>query len=45
MSEDKDGGILKSELQKGEGYQNPKEGATCDSKDGFEYFICSVFLE
>lgn len=30
VSEDKDGGILKSQIKKGEGYINPKEGASCE---------------
>lgn len=30
MSEKKDGGVVRSQLQKGEGYLTPKEGATCD---------------
>lgn len=30
VSEDKDGGILKSQIKKGEGYVTPKEGASCE---------------
>jgi len=30
VSEKKDGGVVRSQLQKGEGYLTPKEGATCD---------------
>lgn len=30
VSEDKDGGILKSQIKKGEGYATPKEGASCE---------------
>lgn len=32
MSEAKDEGVMKSILKAGEGYQSPKEGATCDSE-------------
>lgn len=30
VSEKKDGGVVRSQLKKGEGYLMPKEGATCD---------------
>lgn len=30
VSEKKDGGVVRSQLHKGEGYLTPKEGATCD---------------
>lgn len=30
MSEKKNGGVVRSQLKKGEGYLMPKEGATCD---------------
>lgn len=32
VSEEKNGGILKSQIKKGEGYATPKEGASCESK-------------
>lgn len=36
MSENKDEGVIRSQLQKGEGYMTPKEGATCEGiADGF----------
>ena len=30
VSENKDEGIVRSQLKKGEGYLTPKEGATCE---------------
>jgi len=30
VSENKDEGVIRSQLQKGEGYLTPKEGATCE---------------
>jgi len=30
VSENKDKGVIRSQLQKGEGYLTPKEGATCE---------------
>jgi len=32
VSENKDEGIVRSQLMKGEGYLTPKEGATCEGK-------------
>jgi len=36
VSENKDEGIVRSQLKKGEGYMMPKEGATCE---GNCYFL------
>jgi len=40
VSENKDEGVIRSQLQKGDGYLTPKEGATCEGK-AFLLFLCS----
>ena len=39
VSEKKDGGVVRSQLCKGEGYLTPKEGATCEG-----IISCSALL-
>jgi len=44
VSEDKDGGILKSQIKKGEGYATPKEGASCESKKNIMHFELKLII-
>ena len=39
ITADKDGGVLRSKLQQGEGYQTPNDGAQCNSKLAVVVFV------
>jgi len=45
VSEKKDGGVVRSQLCKGEGYLTPKEGATCDGTVSFVALPCFCYTD